>query len=64
MDLLADVKNVLSTLSDGLDGVRSEERDRIEQAESRLNSLESEVKLVVNALGIDTVSRLLDDEEQ
>ena len=64
VDLLADVKNVLSTLSDGLDGVRSEERDRIEQAESRLNSLESEVKLVVNALGIDTVSRLLDSEEK
>ena len=44
--------------------VGEKRRSGIEQAESRLNSLESEVKLVVNALGIDTVSRLLDSEEK
>ena len=53
-EILAGVKDVLSALSDGLDGERSEERARIEQVGSRLNSLESEVKLVINALGIDT----------
>ena len=60
-DILADMKDALSTLYDGFNGRRSEERARIEQVGSRLNSLESEVRLVVNALGIDTVSRLLDD---
>lgn len=39
-----------TVLSDGFYGERSEERARIEQVESRLNSLESEVKLVLNAL--------------
>ena len=48
--LLADLKDALSILSDGFYGERSEERARIEQAGSRLNSLESEVKLVLNAL--------------
>ena len=64
VDIVADMKDMLSTLSDGFSGERSEERARIEQVESRLNSLESEVKLVINALGIDTVSRLLDSGEQ
>ena len=63
-EIIADVKDVLSILSDGIDAVKSEERARIEQAGSRLNSLESVVKLVINALGIDTVSRLLDPEEK
>ena len=63
VDILADMKDALSTLYDGFNGRRSEERARIEQVGSRLNSLESEVRLVVNALGIDTVSRLLDDGE-
>ena len=49
---LADLKDVLSVLSDGLYAERSEERARIEQASSRLNSLESEVKLVLNALAL------------
>ena len=49
---LADLKDVLSVLSDGLYAERSEERARIEQAGSRLNSLESEVKLVLNALAL------------
>ena len=64
VDILANMKDALSILSDGFNGRRSEERARIEQVESRLNSLESEVRLVVNALGIDTVSRLLDDAEK
>lgn len=63
-DIIADVKDMLSTLSEGFYEGRSEERARIEQVESRLNSLESEVKLVINALGIDTVSRLLDSAEK
>ena len=63
-DIIADVKDMLSTLSEGFYEGRSEERTRIEQVESRLNSLESEVKLVINALGIDTVSRLLDSAEK
>ena len=50
--ILADLKDVLSVLSDGLYAERSEERARIEQAGSRLNSLESEVKLVLNALAL------------
>lgn len=62
-EILAGVKDLLSVLSDRLDGERSEERARIEQASSRLNALESEVKLVINALGIDMVSRLLDSGE-
>ena len=60
VEMMAGVKDILSILSDGFDGERSEERARIEQVGSRLNSLEAEVKLVINALGIDTVSRLLD----
>ena len=63
-EFVAGVKDVLSALSDGLDGTRSEERARIEQVSSRLNSLESGVRMVVNALGIDTVSRLMDQEEK
>ncbi len=43
---------------------KSEARARIEQAGSRLNALESVVRMVVNALGIDTVSRLLDSETE
>jgi len=62
--IVADVKDVLSILSGGFGGERSEERARIEQAGSRLQSMEAGVKLVINALGIDTVSRLLDPEEK
>ena len=61
-ELMAGLKDLLSTLSDGFYGDKSEERARVEQIGSRLNSLESEVKLVINALGIDTVSRLVDPE--
>ena len=61
-ELMAGLKDLLSTLSDGFYGEKSEERARVEQIGSRLNSLESEVKLVINALGIDTVSRLVDPE--
>ena len=63
-DIVADVKGMLSSLSDGFNVDKSEERARIEQVASRLNSLESEVKLVINALGIDTVTRLLEDGEE
>ena len=63
VDIMVDVKDMLSALSEGFNEGRSEERARIEQVESRLNSLESEVKFVINALGIDTVTRLLDDGE-
>ena len=63
-EIIAAAKDVLSILSDGVSGERSEERARIEQVESRLNSLEAEVKLAINALGIDTVSRLLDLKEK
>ncbi len=52
VEILAELKDVLSILSDGFYGERSEERARIEQVESRLNSLESEVKLVLNALAL------------
>ncbi len=62
VEILADLKDVLSMLSDGFYGERSEARARVEQAGARLNALESEVKLVINALGIDTVTRLLDTE--
>ena len=58
------MKGIFSFLTDGFTGERSEERARIEQAGSRLNSLETEVKLVINILGIDTVSRLADPEEE
>ena len=64
VEILAGVKDVVSILSDGFYGERSEVRARIEQAGSRLNSLESEVKLLINALGLDTVSRLLDSGEK
>lgn len=63
-ELLAGIKDALSTLSGGIDGEKSEERARAEQAGSRLNSLESEIKLIINALGIDTVSRLTDATEE
>ena len=63
VDIIADVKDMLSTLSEGFNEGRSEERARIEQVASRLNSLESEVKLVINALGIDTVTRLVEGGE-
>ena len=63
-EIIAGVKDVLSTLSDGVDGEKSEARARIEQVGSRLTSLEATVKLVINALGIDTVSRLADPEEE
>ena len=59
-EFLAGVKDVLSVLSGGIDGERSEARARVEQAGSRLNSLESEVKLVINALGVDTAGALPD----
>ncbi len=61
--LLGGLKEAMSVLSGGIDGERSEERARAEQAGSRLNSLESEVKLIINALGIDTVSRLPEEGE-
>ena len=63
-EIIAGVKDVLSTLSDGVDGEKSEARARIEQVGSRLTSLEATVKLVINALGIDTVSRLADPKEE
>ena len=63
VDIMVDVKDMLSTLSEGFNEGRSEERARIEQVASRLNSLESEVKLVINALGIDTVTRLVEGGE-
>lgn len=62
-EILSGLKDVFSILSDGFSGERSEERARIEQAGSRLNSLESEVRLVINVLGIDTVSGHLDAAE-
>ena len=64
VEIIAGVKDVLSMLSDGFDGERSEQRARIEQVGSRLSSLEAGVKLVINALSLDTVSRLLDPEEK
>ena len=64
MEIISGVKDVLSILSDGINGERSEARARIEQVGSRLSSMEAGVKLVINALGIDTVSRLLDREEK
>ena len=63
-EILADVKGIFSFLTDGFTGERSEERARIEQAGSRLTSIETEVKLVINILGIDTVSVLQDTEEE
>ena len=64
VEIIAGVKDILSILSGGFDGERSEARARIEQVGSQLNSLEAGVRLVINALGIDTVSRLLDPEEK
>ena len=63
-DIVSDLKDILSFVSDGFNGEKSEERARVERAGSRLNALESEVKLVINVLGIDTVSRLSDPEEK
>ena len=64
VEIIAGVKDVLSLLSDGIGVERSEERERIEQIGTRLNALEAGVRLVINALNIDTVSRLMDSEEQ
>ena len=64
VEIISGVKDVLSILSDGFNGERSEARARIEQVGSRLSSMEAGMKLVINALGIDTVSRLLDREEK
>ena len=63
-EIIADVKDILSSLKDGIDVEKSEARARIEQVGSRLNSLNTVVKIAINALGIDTVSRLLDSEEK
>ena len=63
-DIVSDLKDILFFVSDGFNGEKSEERARVERAGSRLNALESEVKLVINVLGIDTVSRLSDPEEK
>ena len=63
-ELIAEVKNLLSGLKDGIDAVKSEARARIELIGSRLNFMESVVKVVINALGIDTVSRLLESGEK
>ena len=63
-EFMAGVKDVLSFLSDGFSGERSEERARIEQAGSRLNALESEVKLVINTLGLDTAGLLPEAGEE
>ena len=57
------MKDILSTLKDGIDVEKSEERARIEQIGSRLNSMETVVKIAVRALGIDTVSRLTVDTQ-
>lgn len=62
-EIIADVKDILSTLKDGIDVEKSEERARIEQIGSRLNSMETVVKIAVRALGIDTVSRLTEDTQ-
>ena len=62
-EIIADVKDILSTLKDGIDVEKSEERARIEQIGSRLNSMETVVKIAVRALGIDTVSRLTVDTQ-
>ena len=59
-EIITGLQEILAVLSDGFNGEQSEERARVRQARSRMNSLEQEVKLVVNALGIDTVSRLSD----
>ena len=63
VEILAELKDVLSALSDGFDAERSEERARIEQVSSRLYALESEVKLAINALGIDRMNELPDSQE-
>lgn len=62
-EIIADVKDILSTLKDGIDVEKSEERARIKQIGSRLNSMETVVKIAVRALGIDTVSRLTEDTQ-
>ena len=63
VEIISNLQEGLAVLSDGITGEMSEERARLVQVRSRLNSLELEVKLVINALGIDTVSRLLDPGE-
>ena len=62
-EIIVGVKDILSTLKDGIDVEKSEERARIEQIGSRLNSMETVVKIAVRALGIDTVSRLTEDTQ-
>ncbi len=62
-EIIADVKDILSTLKDGIDVEKSEVRARIDQIGSRLNSMETVVKIAVRALGIDTVSRLTEDTQ-
>ena len=62
-EIIADVKDILSPLKDEIDVEKSEERARIEQIGSRLNSMETVVKIAVRALGIDTVSRLTEDTQ-
>ena len=62
-EIIADVKDILSPLKDGIDVEKSEERARIEQIGSRLNSVETVVKIAVRALDIDTVSRLTEDTQ-
>lgn len=57
--IIAGAKSFLSGLSEGFGVEKSEERARIEQVGSRLNSLEAVVKMMINALGIEPVSRLL-----
>ncbi len=63
-EFIAEVKNLLSDLKDGFDTAKSEVRARIEQIGSKLNFMETVVKMVINALGIDTVSRLLESGEK
>ena len=63
-EMITNLQEFLAVLSEGFSGERSEARTRIGQVRSRLNTLELEVKLAVHALGIDTVTRLLDSEEK
>ena len=63
-EILTGLQDVLAILTGGFTAERSEERARIGQVGSRLNALESEVKLAVNALGLDTVTVLADPGEE
>ena len=62
-DVISFLWDAKSLLDGGVDGERSDERARAEQVGSRLNTLQAEVSVVVNALGIDTVSGLPGGEE-